>query len=89
MVDCSGYLYFYEIFQMFFTMNLMAQRGHGHTNTVGARVSTSAVRVGAMAARGTYTRVNAAGNNDGHYSDATVEAGGAPAVGTNQFQVCM
>ena len=74
---------------MFFTMNLMAQRGHGHTSPVGARVSSSTVRVGAMAARSSYARVNATGNNDGHYDDATVEAEGARAAGTNQCQVCM
>ena len=70
-------------------MNLMAQRGHGHTSPVGARVGTSAVRVGAMAARGSYARVNTTVNNDDHYSDATDEAEGARAVSANQCQVCM
>ena len=70
---------------MFVTMNLVAQRGHGYTSPVGARVGTSTVRVGAMAARVSYARVN---NND-HYSDATDEAEGARAVSANQCQVCM
>ena len=60
-----------------------------HTSPVGARVGTSAVRVGAMAARSSYARVNTTVNNDDHYDDATDEAEGARAVSANQCQVCM
>ena len=76
---------------MFVTMNLVAQRGHGYTSPVGARVGTNVARVGAMAAGVSYASVNARVTNDDHYRDATDQDGGemAPAVNAAQCQVCI
>ena len=76
---------------MFVSMNLVAQRGHGYTSSVGARVGANAARVGAMAAGVSYASVNARVTNDDHYRDATDQDGGemAPAVNAAQCQVCI
>ena len=74
---------------MFVSMNLVAQRGHGYTSSVGARVGANAARVGAMAAGVSYASVNARVTNDDRYKDATDEAEMAPAVNAAQCQVCI
>ena len=74
---------------MFVSMSLVAQRGHGYTRPVGARVGVSRAGVGAMVAENNYARVSAEVTNGDQYRDATYEDEGATAAKAAQCQVCI